>query len=601
MSLPIRALLGCLLVLTTWSIPLRATTIIPFANLGDMAQASDAVVVVRAGETRLEEKGNAICRRTPFQVVDVIKGELQSGAAFDMDSWWRRQGDRETTIWGDPVYESGTTYLLFLNKLDHAPYWQPMLLAYGQFYLRKINGVDFFFPSRESQEIHAFPRPDGIVPETMKVMLAKDLIQHLRQVVSGKIPWQEKLILPEGEVKDLEADFRAPPGHCTFIEDPDDGTPVRYEDFPGTPMTVFCEDDGDAFYGLVSSESMIQNAIANMESSYSGIDFSYPGTYDYEPDCGDNSALGLEIYYAFNDRECIVIFNDPCGEIPDLSNCNGTLALGGVIFFQSVHQHDNMDWYTGTRSYVLMNNGVGPCNDSDDYTLILIHELSHGLGIGHIASGNGAANMNPSCCNGIMTLDIDCLDYTYPAAPLPVELIKFSATEKSGDVHLNWSTATEVNNDYFQVQRSMDGEHFQDLAVIPGQGTTTSPHHYSWLDRQPGPGQWYYRLRQVDLDGQFAFSPIVTIQLDGELSTSRIFPNPLSHHTLTLQRQAVQEGEVHVQVIAPDQSVTGRQIFYQQKGGNQWDISLPDLQPGIYFLKVQDERQSEVIRFCITR
>ncbi|MBK7343642.1 MAG: hypothetical protein IPJ06_11480 [Saprospiraceae bacterium] len=139
------------------------------------------------------------------------------GDPVDLDSPVESPGDRETTIWGDPVYEAGTTYLLFLSKIDHAPGWQPMMLAYGQFYLRTINGVDFFFPSRESAEIHAFPRPDGIVPETMKVMLAKDLIQHLRQVVTGKIPWQEKLILPEGEVKDVEVDMRSPPGHCVYF------------------------------------------------------------------------------------------------------------------------------------------------------------------------------------------------------------------------------------------------------------------------------------------------------------------------------------------------------------------------------------------------
>lgn len=135
-------LIGCLLGVLGGS-TLMATTIIPFANLGDMALAADAVVVVQAGATRLEAKGDALCRRTPFQVVEVIKGDLAPGEAIDLDSWWQRSGDRETAIWGDPVYEDGTIYLIFLGKLDHAPFWQPMMLAYGLFHQRTINGVDF--------------------------------------------------------------------------------------------------------------------------------------------------------------------------------------------------------------------------------------------------------------------------------------------------------------------------------------------------------------------------------------------------------------------------------------------------------------------------
>ncbi len=258
-------ILGCFLATLICSVSLQATTIIPFANLGDMALAADAVVVVRAGETRLEEKGNGLCRRTPFLVTDVIKGDLQPGENVDLDSWWRRQGDRETTIWGDPTYESGTTYLIFLSKLDHAPYWQPMMLAYGQFYLRTINGVDFFFPSSESKEIHAFPRPDGIVPETMKVMLAKELIQHLRNVVTGKTPWQEKLILPEGEVKELKVDMRVAPSHCTFLSY--SGTPFRYEDISTNGLLVFSQEGGDPSLSPATlAYTYVQDAVDEINS-----------------------------------------------------------------------------------------------------------------------------------------------------------------------------------------------------------------------------------------------------------------------------------------------------------------------------------------------
>ncbi len=599
MTDPRRILLGCMLVFLHLFASLRATTIIPFAHLGDMALAADAVVVVRAGETRLEEKGPGVCRRTPFQMVEVIKGDFMVGDPVDLDSWWSRQGDRETTIWGDPVYEAGTTYLLFLSKIDHAPGWQPMMLAYGQFYLRTINGVDFFFPSRESAEIHAFPRPDGIVPETMKVMLAKDLIQHLRQVVTGKIPWQEKLILPEGEVKDVEVDMRSPPGHCVYFNIA--GNNTRYTDFPELPFTVFSEDDGDfGFTPNSLAHTYVQNAISTMQAQYQGTNIAYGGTINFAPDSCQYGVLGLNYFNVFDEREALVQYNDPCGLIAEMNGCSGTLAIGGIVYAGGSHSFDNTTWTSIYNSYVVVNNGAA-CIGGSNYEIMLIHELTHGLGFGHIENNFGIANMNPSCCNTIKQLDIDCLDYTYPPAPLPVELIIFTAEKGVEDIQLSWSTASEINSDYFIVERSADGVQYTGLTQIKGHGTSLTRHDYFWSDQRPGPGQWYYRLKQVDLDGQYCYSPIVTVNLEGESTGSRVYPNPLTGTTITLQRQASCEGEMQVDVISLDQTVQSHQFFHQQKGGNQWEISLPDIQPGIYFLRFRDDHQTEVIRFCVSR
>lgn len=575
-----------------------ATTIIPFANLGDMALAADAVVVVQAGATRLEAKGDALCRRTPFQVVEVIKGDLAPGEAIDLDSWWQRSGDRETAIWGDPVYEDGTIYLIFLGKLDHAPFWQPMMLAYGLFHQRTINGVDFFVPSPESLEIHAFPRPDGIVPETMKVMLAKDLVHHLQQVVTGKLSWQEKAVLPTEKVVVPEVDLRVAPGHCAFFLY--SGNKTRYTDFPDIPFTVFSENDGDfGFTPNSLAHTYLQNGISTMQMEYEGINIDYGGLLNFTPDSCQYGVLGTNYFSVIDGREALVQYNDPCSLIAGMNGCSGTLAIGGIVYFPGVyHPFDNQNWQTIYNSYVVVNNGAA-CIGASGYQIMLIHELTHGLGFDHIEANFGAANMNPICCVLINQLDIDCLDYTYPPAPLPVELVAFTAVPQTNDVLLTWSTATEINNDQFQVQRSIDGQHFHDLATIPGQGTTSSPHQYTYLDRRPGPGQWYYRLRQVDLDGQATFSPVVTVQVKSESAVSRVYPNPVGGQTITVQRQSPVESEVHVDIIGLDQMVVKQHRLHQRKGANLWEIVLPDIQPGVYLLRLVDDQQTEVIYFMV--
>ena len=83
-------------------------------------------------------------------------------------------------------------------------------------------------------------------------------------------------------------------------------------------------------------------------------------------------------------------------------------------------------------------------------------------------------------------------------------------------VDLTWATASEINNDYFLVQHSSDGIRFDDLGTVVGAGTTTQSHSYDWMHDHPSAGVNYYRLKQVDFDGQFEYSPIRVVMMDGD-------------------------------------------------------------------------------------
>jgi GH18 family chitinase len=116
----------------------------------------------------------------------------------------------------------------------------------------------------------------------------------------------------------------------------------------------------------------------------------------------------------------------------------------------------------------------------------------------------------------------------------PVELISFTATEQEKGVLLNWSTASEINNAYFKVERSLDGENFLTLNKVQGSGNTSSHHDYNYLDETPGNGKIYYRLTQYDFDGTAHYSQLVSV--DQEVYAVIISPNPFSSSTsLTIQ------------------------------------------------------------------
>lgn len=111
-------------------------------------------------------------------------------------------------------------------------------------------------------------------------------------------------------------------------------------------------------------------------------------------------------------------------------------------------------------------------------------------------------------------------------ALLPVELLDFSATPSESSVLLTWRTASETNNEGFEVKRSSDGRNWDVLAFVPGHGTSLETHSYSHTDRQPMPGVNYYRLRQMDWDGRFEYSQMVSVRMGQQAIPFFIAPNP---------------------------------------------------------------------------
>ncbi|MBO2007712.1 beta strand repeat-containing protein [Hymenobacter negativus] len=123
------------------------------------------------------------------------------------------------------------------------------------------------------------------------------------------------------------------------------------------------------------------------------------------------------------------------------------------------------------------------------------------------------------------------------AAPLPVELSAFTATaEGTSAVHLAWTTASEKNSAYFEVERSTDGEQFAPIGTVAAAGSSSTAHAYKLLDAKlpAGVALLYYRLRQTDSDGTFAYSPVRTVALTGVGAGLALYPNPAPGGAATL-------------------------------------------------------------------
>lgn len=136
-------------------------------------------------------------------------------------------------------------------------------------------------------------------------------------------------------------------------------------------------------------------------------------------------------------------------------------------------------------------------------------------------SGLGTVtSSSPVTAYGIYTLGSSTINN-----PLPVELVNFTAEAGLNHVDLHWSTASETNNDYFVVERSQDGVEIESLDTINGNGTTSEMHEYTSVDESPHEGLSYYRIKQVDFNGDFTYSEWRSVDMQ-PLNNINMYPNP---------------------------------------------------------------------------
>ncbi len=116
---------------------------------------------------------------------------------------------------------------------------------------------------------------------------------------------------------------------------------------------------------------------------------------------------------------------------------------------------------------------------------------------------------------------------------LPIELVTFSAQEKDNTIELYWTTASEINNDYFTLDKSSDGYDFIQLAKVKGGGNSTNIINYSYTDEAPLKGDNYYRLTQTDFDGKSKTFDPIHIRMNQVISGNTLIgisPVPFNDH-----------------------------------------------------------------------
>ena len=200
-------------------------------------------------------------------------------------------------------------------------------------------------------------------------------------------------------------------------------------------------------------------------------------------------------------------------------------------------------------------------------------------------------------CNNISNMAANCYTITCPD-PLPIELLSFEGTCNAKKLIFNWATASEQNNDYYTIDGSNDGVDFNKIAIIKGAGNSNSVNEYSYI--LEGNFFKFYRLKQTDFDGKFSYSEIISLSCNSNsrFNNISVFPNPASNN-LTLNFGIEINTKLHL-TIKDMLGRTTKEILYDAKEISFMNISLEDLNKGIYFLQIEDltnNRTASLLKF----
>ena len=195
--------------------------------------------------------------------------------------------------------------------------------------------------------------------------------------------------------------------------------------------------------------------------------------------------------------------------------------------------------------------------------------------------------------SGVDKVSLDNLTISLFGTPaLPVTLTTFTAEpERPGTVRLSWSTTAEYTNDYFTVERATHGTPWEPLARVEGQGTSVHHTNYHYVDRHPPAQTVYYRLRQVDVDGSFTYSPVVAVTGAEKFSDGlQVVPNPATRF-VTLARSPDSAAPRIFDLRGVE--VTSRVATVQ--GPTSVQLDLGDLPAGAYVIH-SDRRAVRVVK-----
>jgi hypothetical protein len=186
---------------------------------------------------------------------------------------------------------------------------------------------------------------------------------------------------------------------------------------------------------------------------------------------------------------------------------------------------------------------------------------------------------------------------------VPVELTMFSGTYINSTIQLEWETATETNNSGFDIERRFENTSFEKIGFVAGSGSTTVETHYSFTDENPLVGKNYYRLKQIDFSGEFAYSDEIMVEVNrlADFQLFQNFPNPFNPST-KVQFSVPQQSDVKITL----HDMLGRELklLFADKvdaGMQEFVVDAGNLASGVYLVRMITGTFNKTIKISLLK
>ena len=316
---------------------------------------------------------------------------------------------------------------------------------------------------------------------------------------------------------------------------------------------------GTAGGGIIMIKAATVTNGASWTISANGTDQTVIGTNDGNGGGGAGGSILLDVSGSYTNA-VTVSAKGGYGGSQNQSSCHGTGGGGG----------GGLLWFSTTAGSVPANvttSVVGGAPGSNTNVSFDCGVATWGATVG---SAGGVLTGLASGATVFLNIN-DC------GTALPIELASFRADVVEEKVTINWTTASEINNDYFSIERSENGHEFTEVLHVSGAGNSTENLHYSAIDEHPVFGTSYYRLKQTDYDGRSTNSQIASIKIE-KAPQLNIYPNPADNY-FTVSYEGVRNFNIIMT------SITGN-IFYERKNlVGETKINAQDFPKGIYYVK----------------
>jgi hypothetical protein len=400
---------------------------------------------------------------------------------------------------------------------------------------------------------------------------------------------------------------------------------LDYNAFNGLSQLISCPITDDSYHYFVRLKHML-DIYAGSSWQYIGLAVSYDGGVTKQilwqsPISGNMGPeeIETEFYPSSNTFQMILYFNgysiqienwfvDDLILIDDCMECFPPPAPSNLLSFHYynprrvlIYWQDNSWNEEGFK--VFRKNGFP--NDTTQYQLIGTVTQNHQNYWDYNIIIDSTYTYRVLAYNQYGNSDTSTT--TTITIPVPVELTSFSAASNNDQVSLNWSTATELNNHIFEIERKMEKQEFYTIGFVQGNGTTTEVHNYTYTDKNVERGKYFYRLKQIDYQGTYQYSNEIEVDVLGILkfNLSQNYPNPFNPNTvISYQLPVTSNVTLKVYDVLGNEIAT---LVNEEKQPGVYEVefntsSIKDLpSSGIYFYQLRAGDYTETKKMILLK